>query len=1089
MWVELSLEVVKMARSHILKTKLQPPRPRSSTLPRPGITASLEQLADYPLVLVQAGPGYGKSTLLVDFCRYSDFDCLWYRLQEDDNEPGQFVRHLEYLFGEKIAWKEEKGEEPGEKLELLVNDLFDSLNSHTLLILDNFQEISEDSGVQEIVARLVEISPHRLHLVLISRVVPNLSRLVSWRAKGEVLEIRREALALSPEETREFFLHQYDFTLEEKELKTLWEYTRGWIMAMEIFGPMLKQGLGVEKIVSDPEANLPQLWAFLNKELFLAQEEELQEFLLKTSILKVQEEAASNFISGREDSRHLLEQFVNQGLMTREVEGRRFAYHPLWQQFLQEKLRENNPEWSDLHRQMARFFQDRGSLETAIYHLLEAGDQTGAAQLIAQNIQFLEEKLPQQELKAWIAKISDGVFDAFPRLLLYRGDLARYSSDYGNALKYYQRAREIFQKRGDQEGLLWAYQKLAMVYLDTVEPSRAEDFLRRGLALQEEVERSGETHLLELLAENRANRGDARGARRLLQASQKLGEEAASPQLELHLESRLLLRTGRLQAARQMLEKVVEEGTAGPERFPKTHRESPMVLSLLYVFEGRFREAITWARKGLELARKLDSPFTEAVGYMRLGHADQLKKPGGIEEAVANYEKALKLMDRVGVQRGRVEGLWGLTTAFGQLGRIQEAQRYGEECINIALQAGDEWMANLGRLSLGLSFVQGGKRAEGRKLLATALENFGSLNDYFGRAQACFWLALAEYEEGLDGWQERFLEGLRVAREENYGFLLNSPTFLGIRDTRRLVPLLIGVKEKLDSEMQEWSQEQSGIKRWDYHPGFTLKIRALGPMKVWRGIEEITDGHWKREKAKELFQLFIAFRNELLPRERIFELLWPHQDLETAGRDFKVALNALNSVLEPDRRARITPYFIKRSGQAYGLDPEASWEVDADEFEKKIKEGLKTNDPELLAEAINLYQGDFLSFSLYFDWIRESREKLRRFFFQGCERLARHYLASGFPERALEISERMLARDRCWEVAYQLAMEAYLQMGDRYLAQRMYLDCVRVLQEELAVEPLPATRNYIEKVFTAEELARMEKELAREGGLNQDGKD
>ncbi len=1079
-----------MGRNRILKTKLQLPRLRSSVFPRRGIMESLEQITDYPLALIQAGPGYGKTTLLAEFCRISNFKCLWYRLDGDDNDPEIFTPHLEYLFGENLEGMVANREgNPGEKIDGLVNDLFETLEQHTLLVLDNYQEIRENSPVQEMVARLVEISPHRLHLVLITRIIPPFSRLVNWRAKGDILEIRREALALSREETREYFSRQHDFKLEGQELKKLWEYTRGWIMALELFWPILKQENGVEEMMKNPGENLPQLWAFLENELFQAQEADLQGFLLNISILQVLEESACNFLTGREDSRVLLGKLVERGLMTREIEGRSYAYHPLWQKFLQGKLQEKNMGWADLHLQMARFFQDRGSLEAAIYHFLQAGDQTDAAQLMAQNIQALEKNIPQQELRLWMAQISDPVFDAFPRLLFYRGDLARYSSDYGHALQHYHKARDIFQRRGDQEGLLQAYQKLAMVYLDTVEPAQAEDFLRRGLALQEEAERSGETHLLELLAENRANRGDARGARRLLQASQKLGEEAASPQLELHLESRLLLRTGRLHQARQMLEKVVEEGTMGPGRIPRTHRESPMVLSLLSIFAGDYRNAIYWAQEGLELARVLESPFTEAVGYMRLGHAYQLKNPESPTNAVENYQKALKLMDQVGVQRGRVEGLWGLTTAYGQLGKLHEAQRYGEECITLALQAGDEWMANQGRLALGISLVQGGRINEGREKLLIALENFGSLNDYFGKTLAALWVALVEFEAGLPACSDRFLEGLNLAWEENYGFLFKKSSLLGIRDTRRLMPLLVEVKEKLDPEIKDWIQDQSGIKRWDYHPGFTLRIKALGPMRLWRGREEITDGHWKREKAKELFQLFIVFRDELLPKERIFEFLWPHQDLETAGRDFKVALNALNSVLEPDRKARITPYFIKRTGQAYGLEPDASWELDVELFEAKFKEGLAADNPELLAEAIELYRGDFLSFSLYFDWIREPRERLRRLYFQGCERLARYLLANGRSEQALEISEKMLGRDRCWETAYQLAMEAYLQMGDRYLAQRMYLDCVRALQEELAVEPLPATRDYIKKVFTPEEMARLEKELAREGGLNQDGKD
>lgn len=1079
-----------MSPSRILKTKLQAPRLRSPFFPRPGIKGSLEQIEDYALILIQAGPGYGKTTLLTEFCNGTSWPCLWYRLQEDDSDWKTFLRHLNHLLARQVPEiTDYENMDYQEHLEYLINDLFEHLSRDMVLILDNYQNVAGESRINEIVSRLVEIGPQRLHLVILSRIIPPLPRLASWRARGDILEIRREALALSREEIREYFVQQHNYQLGEAELEAITRLSRGWIMALEQFWPLLKQGLNIEEIKDKPREKLPWLWDFMEEELLAPREEELQDFLLQTSILQDLEEPACNYLTGREDSRIILEDLLEKGLLLQEVEAGSYAYHPLWRYFLQEKLFSRNSQWADLHYQVAQFFQDRSQLQPAIYHLLEAGDQRGAAQLMVQNMQQLEKSIPQQKIKEWMGRIDDQVFVSFPRLLIYRGDLARYSSDYSNALSYYHQAREIFQKRGDSEGRLQAYQKLAMVHLDTVEPARAEDYLRQGLALQAEVERTGETHLLELLAENKANRGDAQGARRLLQASHKLGEEASSPGLELHLESRLLLRTGRLEQARQMLEQVVEGSGVSPGRVPRTHRESPMVLSLLYVFAGEFQQAIYWARQGLRLARSLESPFTEAVGYMRLGHAYQLKYPEQPQKAADYYHQALELMDKVGVQRGRVEGLWGLTNNFGQVGNLVQAQKYGEEGLNLALQAGDEWMANLVRLALGIAFLQAHQPGEGQKFLETARENFISLNDLFGQTLACLWLGLSGFANDRVYWKERFLKALELARQEGYGFLLQHPNLLGVRDPRRLMPPLIELEDELEQDLKTWVQEQSGIRRWDYHPGYTLIIKALGPMRLWRGGEEITDGHWKREKAKELFQLFLAFREELLPRERIYELLWPHQDLETAARDFKVALNSLNSVLEPDRRARTAPYFIKRTGQAYGLDREAFWDLDVDRFEEKIKRGLNDNDPDILAEAVELYQGDFLSFSLYFDWVREPREKLRRLFFQGCERLARYYLQSNQPEKALEISEKMLSRDRCWEVAYQLAMEGYLQLGNRYLAQRICLDCIRVLQEELGVEPLPATREYIEKVFTPEELDRMEKELAREGGLRRNAQD
>ena len=52
--------------------------------------------------------------------------------------------------------------------------------------------------------------------------------------------------------------------------------------------------------------------------------------------------------------------------------------------------------------------------------------------------------------------------------------------------------------------------------------------------------------------------------------------------------------------------------------------------------------------------------------------------------------------------------------------------------------------------------------------------------------------------------------------------------------------------------------------------------------------------------------------------------LWPELDAVRADRDFKVALNALNEALQPDRPARSLSVYMARQGTSYGLNLEAN---------------------------------------------------------------------------------------------------------------------------------------------------------------------
>ena len=93
----------------------------------------------------------------------------------------------------------------------------------------------------------------------------------------------------------------------------------------------------------------------------------------------------------------------------------------------------------------------------------------------------------------------------------------------------------------------------------------------------------------------------------------------------------------------------------------------------------------------------------------------------------------------------------------------------------------------------------------------------------------------------------------------------------------------------------------------------------MGPVRVWRGKEEITPDEWQREKARNLFQLLITHRERLLDRDQIVEMMWSGLDMETGGRDFKIALSTLPQVLEPDREPGAPSAYVARDGSRYGI--------------------------------------------------------------------------------------------------------------------------------------------------------------------------
>ena len=243
----------------------------------------------------------------------------------------------------------------------------------------------------------------------------------------------------------------------------------------------------------------------------------------------------------------------------------------------------------------------------------------------------------------------------------------------------------------------------------------------------------------------------------------------------------------------------------------------------------------------------------------------------------------------------------------------------------------------------------------------------------------------------------------------------------------------------------------------------TLRVQTLGGFRVWRNGKEVPAKAWNREKALHLFQFLLTVRQQArrLHKELIVDLLWPEFDGDKGDRDFKVALNALNNALEPERKPRTEPFFVHRQELAYGLNLDAMT-IDADEFEAAVAAGnqaLTVDDAVAVScfqNALALYQGDYLPERRYEDWSSAERERLQVLALNAMTTLARLLLATT-PQESIRLTERVLRIDPIWEDAYRLQMRAYYAQGNRPMAIRVYQRCVATLEQELAIPPLPQT--------------------------------
>ena len=293
------------------------------------------------------------------------------------------------------------------------------------LVIDDLHELHSPQAPAQ-VTRLLAGLPPGVHAVVTTRHDVPL-RLHRLRLVGELAEIRAADLRFTGRETREL-LDASGIALSEAGAALLHQRTEGWAAGLRLAALSLAGHPDPERFVAEFSGSDRTVAEYLIAEMLDRQPPDVQDLLLRTSLLGRVNGELADLLTGRPGSEQILLDLEDANAFVESLDPGRtwFRYHQLFADLLRLELRRTLPaEISALHRRAAGWFTEHGQVAEAIRHIQAAGDWPEAARLLADHSFSLTLDGRAQTMQALLRAFPPGA--DHPELSLVRamGDLAQ----------------------------------------------------------------------------------------------------------------------------------------------------------------------------------------------------------------------------------------------------------------------------------------------------------------------------------------------------------------------------------------------------------------------------------------------------------------------------------------------------------------------------------------------------------------------------------------------------------------------------------------------------------------------------------------
>lgn len=246
-----------------------------------------------------------------------------------------------------------------------------------------------------------------------------------------------------------------------------------------------------------------------------------------------------------------------------------------------------------------------------------------------------------------------------------------------------------------------------------------------------------------------------------------------------------------------------------------------------------------------------------------------------------------------------------------------------------------------------------------------------------------------------------------------------------------------------------------------------LRFYLFGPPRIEHDQKAV---EIQRRKALAIFT-YLVVTQQVHSRDTIATLFWQDHDQTGARANLRREISRIKQTLGEN--------VLLLDGDTLSLNSAFDLWVDLREYLSRLEKAGSHHHPEgmlcadcsvEMTKAVSLYTDGFMAgFGLpdspkFDEWQFFQADGLRQSLAEVLEKLIEWHTACEEFDAAISHARRWLSLDLLHESAHRSLMKLYAWSGQWSAALRQYQECVRILEEELDVEPDEETRSVYEAI-------------------------